>query len=99
MRVAQGVSGQVKARMEAAASGTDGGARPMLLFPEVHAPLNSCVTANLLPSDHCLQHALREPQQMDSTCFPSKVEHFLLGRQCSLSFYNMARYALVGVPG
>ena len=33
--MAQGVSGKVKERMEAAASGTDGGARPMLLFPEV----------------------------------------------------------------
>ena len=31
----QGVSGKVKERMEAAASGTGGGARPMLLFPEV----------------------------------------------------------------
>ena len=31
----QGVSGKVKERMKAAASGTDGGARPMLLFPEV----------------------------------------------------------------
>lgn len=30
----QGVSGKVKERMKAAASGTDGGARPMLLFPE-----------------------------------------------------------------
>lgn len=31
----QGVSGKVKERMQAAAEGTDGGARPMLLFPEV----------------------------------------------------------------
>ena len=81
--------------MEAAASGTDGGARPMLLFPEVQPPLNSFGTATLLRCDPCLQHALRAPQQTDSICFPSRVEPFLLAHQCSLSFYNMARYALV----
>lgn len=85
--------------MQAAASGTDGGARPMLLFPEVPRPLDSFVTANLLQSDPCLQHALREPQQTDSICFPSKVEHFLLALQCSLFLYSMARYALESVPG
>lgn len=43
--MAQGVSGKVKERMEAAASGTDGGARPMLLFPEVKTPCDSLCTA------------------------------------------------------
>lgn len=46
--MAQGVSGKVKERMEAAASGTDGGARPMLLFPEVHPPCDSlCIAWSL----------------------------------------------------
>ena len=31
----QGVSGKVKERMQAASQGNGGGARPMLLFPEV----------------------------------------------------------------
>lgn len=43
--MAQGVSGKVKERMAAAGSGTDGGARPMLLFPEVNPLCDSLCTA------------------------------------------------------
>lgn len=38
----QGVSGLVKERMEAAASGKAAQARPMLLFPEVNTSSTSC---------------------------------------------------------
>ena len=39
------MSGKVKERMQAAAEGTDGGARPMLLFPEVSLAFASKVTS------------------------------------------------------
>ncbi len=60
----QGVSGKVKARMEAAANGTDGGARPMLLFPEVRLAAHNLsimlvvygVAAHPLKALKCAQH-------------------------------------------
>ena len=97
--MAQGVSGKVKERMEAAASGTDGGARPMLLFPEVkNRFVAAFVLQGLLLSDPCLQCAAREPQQTDSICFHSRVEHFLPEHQCSLCLSVMARYTFLLYP-
>lgn len=92
--VAQGVSGKVKERMQAAAEGTDSGARPMLLFPEVQAmptnshmlssDLTSIFTTNFAPSN-------REQRLMGGTCYRSRAVHSLLACQYSLYSYSMAR--------
>lgn len=91
----QGVSGKVKERMEAAAKESDGGARLMLLFPEVEPLMAASLVQGVLPGNPDLKLALREPPQTGSICFHSRVEPFWLGHQCNRSLYNMARCAFV----
>ena len=100
--MAQGVSGKVKERMEAAASGTDGGARPMLLFPEVR---NHLVTAFVLQglllcdplSALCFQGTTTNGQYL----LPFKSGAFLAGApvQPVLIRYGKVRFPALLNPG